>query len=155
MDILHQLGELFLDAVPTIVIVLLFYLFLQQVFFTPIRKVMAERNARIEGARAEAIAVEAAAKQATHSYEEALKKAYEEIFGEQEAARQAVLDERARHLKTARARAQEKVDAAKKEIAAELEAARAEVERQTPALADLIAQIILEKPLPAQGGALR
>ena len=47
MDILHQLGALFLEAAPTVVIVFLFYFFMRWAFFTPIQKAMAERSARI------------------------------------------------------------------------------------------------------------
>jgi F0F1-type ATP synthase membrane subunit b/b' len=155
MEIVHQLGELFLKAVPTIIVVLLFYFFLNWAFFKPIQKVMAERDARIEGARTEAAAVEAAAKQELDTYNEALRKARSEIYGEQEAARQTALDERAKLLKTLRSRAQEEVDAAKKRIAAEFAAARTEIERQTPALASNIARIILEGPSPSRGGAAR
>ena len=155
MEILHSIGELFLEAVPTIVVVLLFYFFLRWAFFGPIQKAMAERDARIAGARAEAAAVEAAAKQELDSYNEALRKARAEIYGEQEAARQAALDSRAKLLKSMRARALEDVTAAKRRIAADLESARAEVELQTPALASEIARMILEKPSPLRGGAAR
>lgn len=153
MDILHQLGELFLEAVPTVIIVLIFYFFMRWAFFGPIQKTMAERSARIEGARAEAASVQAAAKQELDAYNEALRKARAEIYGEQEAARQATLDERAKLLKAMRARSQEDVDAAKKRIAEEFEAARAEIERNTPALASQIARMILEKPPSLRGGA--
>ncbi len=152
MEILHQLGELFLEAVPTVVIVLLFYFFLRWAFFQPIQKTMAERAARIEGARTEAAAVEASAKQDLDSYNEALRKARAEIYAEQEAARQGALDERAKRLKATRARAQEDVNAAKQRIAADLAAARTEIERQTPALAGDIARMILERPAPPSGG---
>jgi F-type H+-transporting ATPase subunit b len=152
MEILHQLGELFLGAVPTVIVVLLFYFFLRWSFFTPIQKAMAERDARIEGARAEAASVEAEAKHELDSYHEALRRARGQIFAEQEAARQAALDERAGLLKATHARAQEEVAAAKKEIAANLETARAELVRQTPALANEIARVILEKPSPLRGG---
>src|ERR1700722_16498165 len=91
MGILHQLGGLFLGAVPTVVIVLLFYVFLRGAFFTPIQKAMAERGNRIEGARAEAATIEAAAQQELDSYNETLKKARREIYAEQELARQAAL----------------------------------------------------------------
>jgi F-type H+-transporting ATPase subunit b len=155
MEIVHQLGELFLAAVPTIVIVLLFYFFLNWAFFKPIQKAMAERDARIEGARTEAAAVEAAAKQELDTYNEAMRKARAEIYGEQEAARQAALDERAKLLKALRGRAQEEVAAAKKRIDADLAVARAEIERQTPALANNIARVILERPSPSRGGAAR
>ena len=153
MEIIHQLGELLLEALPTIVIVLLFYFFLRWAFFQPIQKTMAERNARIEGARAEAAAVEASAKQELDSYNDALRKARAEIYAEQEMARQAALDDRAKLLKAARARAQEEVEAAKKRMAADLAAARAELERQTPALARQIASRILERPSPSSGVA--
>jgi F-type H+-transporting ATPase subunit b len=155
MEILHQLGELFLEAVPTIIVVLLLYAFLRWAFFGPIQKAMAERSARIEGARAEAASVEAEAKQELDAYHEALRKARAQIYGEQEAARQAALDERAKLLKAMRSRSQEDVAAAKKKIAADFAAARAEIERQTPTLADQIARAILDKPSSLRGGAAR
>jgi F-type H+-transporting ATPase subunit b len=153
MEILHQLGQLFLGAVPTVIIVLIFYAFMRWAFFTPIQKAMAERQARIEGTRAEAAAVEAEAKQELDTYNEALRKARVEIYGEQEDTRQVALDERAALLKAMRSRTQEEVIAAKKRIAGEFAEARAEIERQTPALADEIARAILRRPSSLRGGA--
>ena len=152
MEIAHQLGELFLGAVPTVIIFLLFYLFLRWAFFSPIQKAMAERKALIEGARAEAAKVEAEARQELDTYNQTLKSALAKIYEEQERARQAVLDERSKLLRAMRTRSQEEVTEAKKKIAAELDAARAEVERQTPALADEIARAILKRPSPAPAG---
>jgi len=152
MEILHQLGELFLQAVPTVIIVFLFYLFMRWAFFGPIQRAMDERAARTEGARAEAAKAEAEAKKEQDAYNDAVRKARGEIFAEQEKARQAVLDERQRLLKAMRSRAQEDVGVAKKRISAEREAALAELEQSVPALAGEIAQMILEKPaLPAGG----
>jgi F0F1-type ATP synthase membrane subunit b/b' len=152
MEILHQLGELFLQAVPTVIIVFLFYLFMRWAFFAPIQKAMDERSARIEGARAEAARAEAEAKKELDAYNETIRKVRGEILVEQDAARQAVLDERQRLLKAMRARAQEDVAIAKKRIAAETEAASAEIEQTVPVLADEIARRILEKPAPPAGG---
>jgi F-type H+-transporting ATPase subunit b len=152
MEILHQLGQLFLGAVPTIILVLIFYFFLRWAFFTPILKAMAEREARIAGARTEAAAVEAEAKQEMDAYGEALRKARAEIYAEQEAARQAALEERAQLLKAMRARTQEDVEAAKKRIATDMTAARAEIEAQTPVLANEIARAVLSKPSSLRGG---
>jgi F0F1-type ATP synthase membrane subunit b/b' len=146
MEIVHQLEKLFLGAVPTVIVVLLFYFFMRWAFFGPIMKAMAERSAKIEGARAEAAAAEAGAKQELDTYHEALRKARAEIYAQQEAARQEALDSRAKLLKTMRTHAQDDVNAAKKRIAAELEAARTEVERATPELAGRIAQAILRNP---------
>jgi F0F1-type ATP synthase membrane subunit b/b' len=155
MEILHQLGELFLEALPTIFIVLIFFVFLRWAFFRPIQKAMAERDARIEGARAEAATVEVAARQELDAYRDALRKARAEIYAEQETSRQAALDSRAQLLKAMRSRAQEDVASAKKRIAAEVAAARVQVEIETPALASNIARIILEKPSSSPRGASR
>jgi F0F1-type ATP synthase membrane subunit b/b' len=153
MEILHQLGALFLQAVPTVIIVFLFYLFMRWAFFTPIQKAMAERSAKIEGARAEALAVEAAARQDLDNYNEALRKARGEIYLEQEAARQAVLDERAKNLKAMRTLSQKEVAEGKRKIEAELVEARKEVEKQSPELAGAIARNILENQSPSRGGS--
>ena len=153
MEILHQIGELFLQAVPTVVIVLLFYFFLRWSFFTPIQKAMAERTARIEGARTEAAAVEASARQDLDAYHEAIKKARGQIYAEQEAVRQSALDERARLLQAMRKRVQDDVIAAKKRIAGETAAARAEIETQAPQLAAEIARSVLQGASSPRGGA--
>lgn len=155
MEIAHQLGELFLGAIPTVIIFLLFYLFLNWAFFTPIQKAMAERKAAIEGARAEAARVEAEARQELDTYNQALKSALGKIYEEQESARQAVLDERAQLLRAMRNRSQDEVNEAKKNVTADLAAARAEIERQTPALANEIARSILERRPPAGAGVRR
>jgi F0F1-type ATP synthase membrane subunit b/b' len=144
---------LFLQAVPTVVIVFLFYLFLRWAFFTPIQKAMAERDAKIEGARREAAALEAEAGKELQDYNDRLRKVRGELYAEQEAARQVVLDERARLLKAMRSRALEEVEEAKKKIAAEQVSARRDVESQTDSLAAEIVRVILENPSPTQGAA--
>jgi len=45
MAIVHQLGELFLGAVPTVLLILIFYFILKSLFFKPLLAVMAEREA--------------------------------------------------------------------------------------------------------------
>ena len=151
MEIAHQLGQLFLGAVPTVIIFLLFYVFMRWAFFTPIQKAMAERDAKIEGARRESAALEAEAGKELQDYNDRLRKVRGELYAEQEAARQVVLDERARLLKAMRSRALEEVADAKKKIAAEQVSARHEVESQTDSLAAEIVRVILENPSPTQG----
>ena len=151
MEILHQLAELFLQAAPTVVIVFLFYLCLVGAFFTPFQKALGERDAKIEGARREAAALEAEAGKELQDYNDRLRKVRGELYAEQEAARQVVLDERARLLKAMRSRALEEVEEAKKKIATEQVSARHEVESQTDSLAAEIVRVILENPSPMQG----
>ncbi len=151
MEILRQIGNLFLQAVPTVVLVFLFYLFMRWAFFAPIQKAMAEREARIEGARKDAAAVQAAANQDLQNYNEALRKARAEIYAEQEAARQAIVEERAKNLKAMRSLAQKEVAEAKKKIDVELAAARKQIEASAPEIAGQITRSILEKPLTLGG----
>src|SRR5580658_9272762 len=94
MELLHQLGDLVVQALPTVVIVFIFYLCVRFLFFIPLQRAMDERARRIDGAKAEAAAAQAAAREETDRYNDALKKARAEVYLEQEAARQAVLDER-------------------------------------------------------------
>ena len=94
-EIGHQLGELFLQAVPTVLIVLLFYAILRAIFFKPLLQVMAEREARTAGARKAAEAAETAAAEKVKQYQEALKQARARVYAEQEVARKKLLDERA------------------------------------------------------------
>jgi len=143
VEILSQLGDLFLAAVPTVILVFLFYLFLRWSFFAPIERVLAERHKRAEGARQEAEASRAAVHEKLRVYNEALRKARGEIFLEQEASRRRVQEERQAAVTAARSAAQQELQAAKKALAAEVEAARAQLEQSSGVLAEEIAETIL------------
>ena len=145
MEILTQLGELFLQAVPTVIILLLFYVFLRVNFFQPLERVLAERRARTEGARRDAESSQAAAQEKTRGYQEALRKARAEIYAEREAARRAALEERAARIRSASNEAREEVRRAKEKIFADLTAARVELERESHSLAEEITRAILER----------
>lgn len=143
VKIFNQLGELFLAAAPTVLLVFLFYLFLRWSFFTPMQRVLAQRHARAEGARQQAEAARAAAQEILRTYHEALRKARIEIFAEQEAARRRVLEERQAAVRGARLAGQRDLQAAKKSLAAELEAARSQLEQSSNELAREIAESLL------------
>ncbi len=143
MEIINQLGVLFLQAVPTVIIVFLFYLFLRWSFFRPIQRVLAERHKRAEGARKEAEASQSAAQERLRIYSESLRKARAEIFAEQEALRRRTLDERQAKINTARASAQSALQEAKKGVMADVAAAQTDLERASDVLAHDIAETIL------------
>jgi F-type H+-transporting ATPase subunit b len=149
----HQLGELFLQAVPTVLIILLFYFILRAIFFKPLLAVMAERDARTVGAQKASEAAQAAAAEKVKQYHEALRQARGQVYAEQEAARKKLLDERAAQIKEARTRASGEVNAAKARVAAELAAARRDVESTVAQLSAEIARRILQTPPP--GGPVR
>jgi F-type H+-transporting ATPase subunit b len=142
----HQLGELFLGAAPTILIILLFYFILRALFFKPLLQVMAERDARTVGAQKAAEAAQAAAAEKAKQYKEALKQARGEVYAEQEVARKKLLDERAAQLKEARGKAAGEVGAAKERVAGELAAARLDLEATVGQLSAEIARRILQAP---------
>jgi F-type H+-transporting ATPase subunit b len=150
----QQLGELFLQAVPTVLIILLFYLILRAIFFKPLLDVMAERDARTVGAQRASEAAQAAAAEKVKQYQEALKQARGQVYAEQEAARKKLLEERAAQIKDARTRAGGEVSAAKTRVAAELAAARREVESTVAQLSVEIARRILQTP-PGPSGPVR
>jgi F-type H+-transporting ATPase subunit b len=144
--IVGQLGELFLQAVPTVLIILLFYFILRAIFFRPLLQVMAERDSRTAGAEKAAEAAEGAAALKFKQYQEALKQARGEVYAEQEAARKKLLDERAAQLKEARAKASAEVSAGKQRLAGELSAARRDLEATVAELSAEIARRIVETP---------
>jgi F-type H+-transporting ATPase subunit b len=148
-QIAQQLGELFLQAVPTVIIVFLFYLILRSLFFGPLLRVMAERDARTQGAQKSTEAAQAAAAEKTKQYQAALRDARGQVYAEQDAARRKLLEERTAQLKSARSRAAEEVLRAKERIAAEFSAARGDVEAASGQLASEIARRILEGRPPA------
>ena len=150
----HQLGELFLGAAPTVLLILLFYFILRTLFFRPLLQVMAERDARTVGAQKAAEAAQAAAAEKVKQYREALKQARGKVYAEQEAARKKLLDERAAQLKDARNKAAAEVGAAKDRIAVELAAARGEVESTVVQLSAEIARRLLPTP-PRPGAPVR
>jgi F-type H+-transporting ATPase subunit b len=143
----HQLGELFLGAAPTVLIILFFYFILRAVFFKPLLRVMAERDARTAGAQKAAEAAQTAAAERVKQYQEGLKQARGKVYAEQEAARKKVLDERAAQLKEARNKAAAEVGAAKERVAAELSGARGGLESTVAQLAAEIAHRLLQAPL--------
>jgi F0F1-type ATP synthase membrane subunit b/b' len=146
VEIVNQLGELFLEAVPTVIIVFLFYLFMRWSFFKPMERVLSERHKRAEGARIEAEASRVATHEKQRIYNETVKKARAEVFAEQESQRRRTLDERQAMINAARATAQTALQEAKKGIAEDVKAARVELEQSSGSLANEIAQAILAGP---------
>ena len=153
-DLVRQIGELFLRAVPVALIVLIFYFIMRSVFFRPLLKVLAERDARTLGAQKAAEAAQAAAAEKVKQYEDALKQARARVYVEQEAERKKLLEERAAFMKEARAKASGEVNVAKERVAGELAAAKKEIEATVAQLSTEIARRVMQVP-PAPGSPAR
>jgi len=147
MDIVLQLGELFLGALPTVVLILIFYFILKSLFFKPLLAVMAEREARSIGAQKAAETAQAAASEKLKQYQDALRQAHAQVYAEQEDARKKLLDERVAQLKEARTKSAAEVGVAKERVAADLAAAGRDLE---PSIAQLAAEIAARVLQPAR-----
>ncbi|HXE76482.1 MAG TPA: ATP synthase F0 subunit B [Candidatus Xenobia bacterium] len=143
MDILSQLGDLFLGAAPTVVIVFLLFLFLRWSFWRPLERALAERHATTEGARQQAEKLLNVANEKLRQYEDALRQARTEIYQQQEASRRAALEERNHLVREARERAQASVRQSKLEIAAEVDQAKKALEGESQRLAEEISRTLL------------
>jgi F-type H+-transporting ATPase subunit b len=152
---LKQVGELLLDAVPTVVLLLLLYAIYQNVVRKPLERILKERRDRTEGAALKARADVAAAEARTQEYEEKLREARLAVFKAQEARRQKAQQMRSEAMTEDRAKAQEQIRQAKAGIEQDMAAARVGLQSETERLATEIIRTIL-KPAgtaPAAGGA--
>ena len=133
---------------PIVLILLVFYGVLRVLFFNPLLRVIAEREARTIGAKKAAEEAHKVATEKVKQYQDALKQARTEVYVEQEAARKKVLDERAVRLKEARAKAAAFVNAERERIAAEVLAAHREIESSITQFAALVARRVLQSTRP-------
>jgi F-type H+-transporting ATPase subunit b len=140
---LHQLGDLALGAVPTMVILVFLYLFLKAVFFTPLGKVLKDRHDATEGSQKRANDSIAAAEAKAAEYASKLEQARVEINRSREAARQQALAVRATLVEQTRAAARTRTAAGKQAIQADAAIAREGLAASSRELAESITRTIL------------
>jgi F0F1-type ATP synthase membrane subunit b/b' len=143
MGVMEQLKGLFLEALPTVVLVFIFYFFLRSQFFGPLMRALEERARRMVGARREAEESISAAKKARQEYEAALHKARLEFYAEQEAERRKALDARMALLHAAREHATAFVRAQKAVLDEEVMVARKQLGHESTEMGGEIARILL------------
>ncbi len=146
---LHQLGELLLGAVPTVILLALLYALYSAIVHKPLKRVLEERRSKTEGAVEKSRADIAAAEARMSEYEQRLREARAAVFRAQEARRQAALESRSAAVNEARSKAQAQLQAAKKGIEADRVAAEAGLQKEASALA---AEIVRRVLLPARVG---
>jgi F-type H+-transporting ATPase subunit b len=146
---LHQLGELLLGAVPTVILLALLYALYSAIVHKPLKRVLAERRSKTEGAVEKSRADIAAAEARMSEYEQRLREARAAVFRTQEARRQAALESRSAAVNGARSKAQAQVQAARKDIDGDRVAAEAGLQKEASALA---AEIVRRVLLPARVG---
>ena len=150
-DILRQLGELLLGAIPTIVLFLLLYGAYTVLVHKPLERVLEERRRRTVGAMDDAKAAIARADAKSVEHEQRLRDARLAIFKAQEARRQKALEVRAEALAQARAAADAKVKQARGGLDQDVTEAKTHLQAQGELLAAEVVRTIL-KPAVAAGG---
>lgn len=154
-QILRQVGELLLGAVPTAVLLLLLYLVYHFLVHKPLMAILAERRSRTEGAIERARADVAAAEAKTAEYEARLREARANVFRQQEERRKRAQEARASVVAAARAKAEGEVKAAKTALEADIDVAKAGLKSESDRLANEIIRSILQPAgtqAPVAGG---
>ena len=140
---LQALGGILLKAIPTLILLVVVFLYLKWVFFRPLEKVLARRRELTEGEREAADALFARASGKMAEYEIRLQEARATIYREQENMRRRWVEDQTRRIEEARHKMREQIHQAKEQIDAETEAAKRELLTWSDALAGQIAHSLL------------
>ncbi|HXJ96058.1 MAG TPA: ATP synthase F0 subunit B [Terriglobia bacterium] len=149
-QIFDQVGQAFVQAIPTIVFVTILLFVLKRLVFRPVGDVLKTRDEQTKGALVRARERAALAGTKAQQYEDAWQKARQEIYSLREGDRRTALAARDEVIRQARERAEGVVKDARASLAAQGEAARREMVPASQSLAEEIASAILAGP----GGAL-
>jgi len=142
-QILHQLGDLALGSIPTMIIFLALVFAYRFLVYGPLSRTLEARRERTSGAIEKAAAMIAAADAKAQEYEAKLRSARAEIFRHRDQRIQEWNRERERALASARLAAQERVRQAQAALEAQAAEARQQIEGSTEQLAAQILQAIL------------
>lgn len=154
--IFQQLGHLFLQAIPTVILVFLLFIILDRIFFRPILAVLKQREESTVGALARAREQAATAETKARQYEEAFQAARQDVYRQRETARHTNLEQRDSALRTAREQAEVVVREAQAALAAEVARAKAELDGACRPLAEEISESLVGPgATPSGQGRLR
>lgn len=142
---LHALGELLLEAIPTILFFLLLNFFLKQVFFKPVGRILEERRKATEGVRELSRQAFETADRKTEEFERALQLARQKINAENDEMRKEWAAEHARSISRARTDAERKLSEARAEVTDELNKAHEDMEAQIDTLSRSIVDSLLRR----------
>ena len=154
--IFHQLGHLFFQTIPTVVLVFGLFIFLDRMFFRPIKAILKQRDEATAGALARAREQAASAEQKAREYEEKFQAARQEVYRQRESARRSNLEQRDGVLHNARAQAEVLIRDARASLAAEIDRSKVELDRSCQSLAEEISHSLIEADTtPGGQGRLR
>jgi F-type H+-transporting ATPase subunit b len=151
-EMLRQLGELLLRAIPTVILFLTVYFGYRVIVHRPLLRVLQERYDKTQGAVEKARADVAAAEAKTAEYEQRLREAKLAVFKALDVRRQAALAARTELLNAAREQAAAKLSEAKIGIGHDVEIAKASLQADAERLATQVISTVL-RPALAQAPA--
>jgi F0F1-type ATP synthase membrane subunit b/b' len=137
---LQALVALLIKSIPTIVIFSFLAIYLQITYFGPIAKILKERREKTEGVKALAQQAFESADKKKAEFERALQIARGEISEQHDQLRRQWEQEQTKALEEARAKAEEKIAAARLAIADEVERAKSEMDMKVEALSTSIVE---------------
>jgi F-type H+-transporting ATPase subunit b len=130
---------------------LIFIFLMNRLLFKPIGRVLDEREALTDGAKAEARAATHDYNSRLSNYEAAIRQARSESYRRLEEERAARLEERRRRVEETKTAAKADIDQAKSEIASEAENAQRTLQTESRQIAEQISRTILGRTVG--GGA--
>jgi F-type H+-transporting ATPase subunit b len=142
---INALGGILLRAIPTFLLVVFLYLYLKHMFFRPMEKVLDARYQATEGTRKLAEKTLALAAEQAAQYETAIRTARSGVYQAQEQLHKQLQEREAAAVAEARAAADRAVRQAREALACETAAARETLAHDSEALAERIAERILQR----------
>jgi len=144
MEVLNELKELLIGAIPTFLLVWILYLYVTRVFYGPLEKTLRKRREATSGLRKTAEAEIVETEKKTAQYQEALRTVKTELYHVQEQERQRVIEQRGEILRQAHQRAEVMVQTARQQIRQEAGVAKMTLDSEAEQLAASITQAILK-----------
>src|SRR3984957_601294 len=114
---LQALSGILLKAIPSALLLIIVHFYLKAMLFKPLQKVLKQREELTAGARRAADQSMAAAERKAQDYEAKFRDAKSEVYREQEETRKVWLDDQAKQVAAAHAKATEAMAAADKTLA--------------------------------------
>ena len=147
---LHQLVDLLIGSIPTVIIFLLLHAVLKRVLYRPLHGVLAARRARMEGRAEAAEALLAQVDAKLTAYEAAILAARAEGYRRLEERRRTALAERDGQIGAAKQKTAAAVAEARAQLANDVDNARVGIHIEAGRLAEGIAALVLgERPRKA------
>ena len=152
----HQLGQLFIQTIPTVVLVFLLFVILDRILFRPLTGVMKKREELTVGALARAREQMATAETKSNEYEAAFQMARQEIYRQRETDRHTNLEQRDAALRKTREQAEVLIREAQAALSAEVARAKAVLDTACQPLAEEISESLVgPETTPGGQGRLR